>query len=323
MNPIKVVAKRAAKTCANHASDICVVAGVVCLLGTTVLAVKAHDKAKAHSLMNEEVLNDIENEINENKDNPEMLKKLKHERMQERKALLWLYIKDYSVTAFSAVAGGVLIFKGYGMVKADLKDATLAATSIAAGFVEYRKRVADVIGEEAEQRIANGMHVEKTKVVVQDENGNQKLETKEIMTDVDTPNPFGFVLDKKHCCDWSDDDDINRFMISSCLREAEIELQAWDHNVIFINDILRRLGSKKLPITGQLVGYKKDNGHIKYAFTDVDAVYADTNVLISPIFNQTDVANKRLPRITGYYIEFKPNEVYKGVLEPSDAERLG
>lgn len=323
MNPIKVVAKRAAKTCANHASDICVVAGVVCLLGTTVLAVKAHDKAKAHSLMNEEVLNDIENEINENKDNPEMLKKLKHERMQERKALLWLYIKDYSVTAFSAVAGGVLIFKGYGMVKADLKDATLAATSIAAGFVEYRKRVSDVIGEEAEQRIANGMHVEKTKVVVQDENGNQKLETKEIMTDVDTPNPFGFVLDKKHCCDWSDDDDINRFMISSCLREAEIELQAWDHNVIFINDILRRLGSKKLPITGQLVGYKKDNGHIKYAFTDVDAVYADTNVLISPIFNQTDVANKRLPRITGYYIEFKPNEVYKGVLEPSDAERLG
>lgn len=323
MNPVKVVAKRAAKTCANHASDICVVAGVVCLLGTTVLAVRAHDKAKAHSLMNEEVLNDIENEINENKDNPEMLKKLKHERMQERKALLWLYIKDYSVTAFSAVAGGVLIFKGYGMVKADLKDATLAATSIAAGFVEYRKRVANVIGEEAEQRIANGMHVEKTKVVVQDENGNQKLETKEIMTDVDTPNPFGFVLDKKHCCDWSDDDDINRFMISSCLREAEIELQAWDHNVIFINDILRRLGSKKLPITGQLVGYKKDNGHIKYAFTDVDAVYADTNVLISPIFNQTDVANKRLPRITGYYIEFKPNEVYKGVLEPSDAERLG
>lgn len=323
MNPIKVAAKRAAKTCANHASDICVVAGVVCLLGTTVLAVRAHDKAKAHSHMNEEVLNDIENEINFYQDNPEMLKKLKHERMQERRALLWLYTKDYAFATLSAVAGGALIFKGYGMVKADLRDATLAATSIAAGFVEYRKRVANVIGDEAEQRIANGMHVEKTKVVVQDENGNQKLETKEIMTDVDTPNPFGFVLDKKHCCDWSDDDDINRFMISSCLREAEIELQAWDHNVIFINDILRRLGSKKLPITGQLVGYKKDNGHIKYAFTDVDAVYADTNVLISPIFNQTDVANKRLPRITGYYIEFKPNEVYKGVLEPSDAERLG
>lgn len=323
MNPIKVVAKRAAKTCSNHASDICVVAGVVCLLGTAVLAVRAHDKARAHTLMNEEVLNDIENEINENQDNPEMLKTLKHERMQERRALLWLYTKDYAFATLSAVAGGALIFKGYGMVKADLRDATLAATSIAAGFVEYRKRVAAVVGDEAEQRIANGMHVEKTKVVVQDENGNQKLETKEIMTDVDTPNPFGFVLDKKHCCDWSDDDDINRFMISSCLREAEIELQAWDHNVIFINDILRRLGSKKLPITGQVVGYKKDHGHIKYAFTDVDAVYADTNVLISPIFNQTDVANKRLPRITGYYIEFKPNDVYKGVLEPSDAERLG
>lgn len=162
----------------------------------------------------------------------------------------------YAPAAGCAVASLALTLGAHGIMRKRLIVAVSALESVSAAFAEYRQRVKDAYGEEAEHDILIGKKVNTVEVEEVGKNGKTKTVKHEEVTVDGNCSPFARFFDNANPKFWDSDEvgvrEYNKEMLIGCQKTANLLLRT--NGFLFLNDVFDLLGFPKTP-EGQLYGW--------------------------------------------------------------------
>ena len=197
------------------------------------------------------------------------------------------FAKHYAVPAAIFVASNVLIGVGTGILTKNVAGLTSALATTTTAFSNYRDRVKQAIGEEAEKRIFTNEQVETKTVTEVDDEGNEKTEESQFVT-VNGDNSQYAVKLTRACYPYCND----IFKTLSNLKEIEIDCneRLIGKGLVTLNEVLEKLGLRKTA-AGQVVGWKYSpnpeeqeqygDGYISFGI--YDHIDENGNVSIKPL----------------------------------------
>ena len=162
--------------------------------------------------------------------------------------LVKLYARPVSVGVLSIT----MIFFGHGKLKKEITTLTATAASIDKMYQEYRGRVIEKYGEDADFNLRTGAKEVTVKETVTDEKGKEKKVDKKIKVaeDIMANSPYTRIYDETIA--GCKDPDFIFFKLASVQDYYNRKLQA--EGYVFLNDVLDTLGYKKCQ-EGQVVGW--------------------------------------------------------------------
>lgn len=243
---IKDTMKKVQYGAKKHAPQILVVAGVVGVVGATVLACKATRKA-------DKVISSVNEEIIEIKNTPMEEKEYKKELTKAYTKKFWNVGKIYAPAAALGVASiGCIVGSNWILEKRYMGMASAYAT-LDTAYKSYRERVAKAVGEDKEKELYFGQYVETTEETVIDKNGNEKI--KKVKTERnDGLSPYGKFFDSSSRC-FSKDPQINYNFLMLAQQQLNNDLRANPEGIVFLNDVYNTLDLPKTK-AGQILGWK-------------------------------------------------------------------
>ena len=130
-----------------------------------------------------------------------------------------------------------------------------AYTAVDTSFKDYRKRVVERFGENLDRELRYDIKAEEVETTVTDENGNETV-VKEVVNVAHAPNGSEYVK----CFDdynpnWTKDANLNYCFVKQVQNYMNEKLQR--EGYVFLNDVYAALGFLKTP-AGQLVGWVYD-----------------------------------------------------------------
>lgn len=269
-NLVRKIGKVAApvvKTVQKHAPEILTVTGCVAVVagGTTavVKTVKSFDDAK--------------------KDTEETMEKAENGEISKAKAIahcVGTYAKMYGPSVLLTASGVGMIFSSNRILRKRNAQLVSAYATLDMAYRNYRKRVADEVGEEREKELYFGVEKEKRSYTEKDENGKAKKKTEELSI-IDPEvlaglSPYARIFSTKYTVEAeANSPDYNFFFCK--LQQKEANRMFHRDGYLFLNDVYKLLGFK--PTTeGQIVGWIKGEG---------DA-YVDLGITTANIRNNQD-----------------------------------
>lgn len=266
----------------KHSPEIMIVAGVVGVVGSAIMACKATTK-----------IDEIKSEIKENID-------AVHEATEKGAILdtntgeLIPYTEEDSKKdlAIYYVQGGVKFIKLYGpsvllgalSITSILashrilckRNAAIAAAyaTIDKGFKEYRGRVVERFGQELDRELKYNIKAKEVEVVEVDENGNPVVdENGEVKTSKKTVNTANILHSSdyarffdEYCTGWQKSPEFNLMFLRQQQSYANDKLKSQGY--LFLNDVYEMLGIPKTAM-GQVAGWVYDESG-KYSDNFVD-----------------------------------------------------
>jgi hypothetical protein len=233
----------------KYSPEIMTTAGVIGVVASAVLASKA-------------TLN-LESIVDETRDNLGKAKDL-HEQEREdytesdyKKDMTTIYVQQvikigklYAAPATLGLASIALIIGAHGIMRQRNVALVGAYKALETSFTEYRKRVANIIGVDAERDVRLGFE----EVEVVDEEGNV---TKATTINSNGLSQYARFFDE-HSSNWDKDPEYNLMFLRAAQNQANDKLHAYGH--LFLNDVYKALG---IPISqeGQLVGWSMKSEH--------------------------------------------------------------
>ena len=171
---------------------------------------------------------------------------------RERRDFTWEMTKLYGPAVSTTMCGFALILGGHHVISKRSAAISAAYKALEEGFYQYRRRVRDELGEDADRRYLHGLKEETKEVIVQDEEGNQKLESaKVIMPEGQNHSPYARFFDE-YSTRWNRNPEYNLMFLNAQQNYANDVLHARGH--LFLNEVYEMLG---LPHTqaGSVVGW--------------------------------------------------------------------
>lgn len=146
------------------------------------------------------------------------------------------------------------------------RNVALAAAyaTLDTSFKQYRSRVADRYGEEAERRIRYDIHDQQVKETITDENGETKAIEKAVPV-AGHVSGYARYFEQGASKAWEPSEEYNRFFLNLQQRLANEQLRA--HGYLFLNDVYQMLGFDKTK-AGQIVGWVYDPENAERLKTD-------------------------------------------------------
>lgn len=257
MNKVSRAANRVGLTVKKHSPEILVVAGVVGVVTSGVMACKATtklsgilDRAKENIDMVHQVMENPEM-VNEEYTQEDGKKDLAIFYVQTGVQLVKLYAPAVAVGAISIaaiVASNRILNK---------RNVALAAayTAVDKGFKEYRGRVVERFGEALDKELKYGVKVKEVEEVVVDENGKETVVKKNIeVADSYINSPYARFFDDG-CLGWTKDPEDNLLFLRLQQDYANEKLQKKGH--LYLNEVYDMLGIPRSK-AGQVVGWIYD-----------------------------------------------------------------
>lgn len=164
------------------------------------------------------------------------------------------YAKLYAPSCIVGTLSITSILSGNHMLKQRNLALAAAYTTLDASYKQYRGRVAERYGEEAEREIHNGIVTKTVKETVTDENG----ETHEVEKTVQVStacSDFSEYFEHGTSKAWEPNHDYNMFFLRLQERLANDMLRS--NYVVFLNDVRKMLGMEPTR-AGQIVGWTYD-----------------------------------------------------------------
>lgn len=172
---LRKVAKNISKPFVKHGPTILAVTGTVGVVAGTVLACKASTKLK-------DVLEETKAEIEEVKatkiENP-----TKEEATKYTKAIVlvhtkrgWKLVKLYGLAATVEIASLLSLLMAFGIIKKRYTNCVTELLALEETFRNYRKRVVDEYGDEADTHFLTGIREVIEEAPILDKNGNPKTD---------------------------------------------------------------------------------------------------------------------------------------------------
>lgn len=232
----------------KHAPEGLLVLGLGAMVGAVVLAAKAgQEHKKVHNQNVDDILT-AEVLMEEHPDVPET----KNEVVLSRVRSAGRWIKLYGPAAGAFVGGTIAIVGSHGMMESRVRGLSAAYALLLEGFYNYRQRVREQDGLEADQRYLTGIHKEEIEGLTIDEDGNAAYE--KLMLEVeDELSPYVIFFDDKSTVEYQ----VGNHKANTLY--LTLKQQYWTDRLhrdghVFLNQILVDMQIKPVPI-GQFVGW--------------------------------------------------------------------
>ena len=251
--------------------ELALIGGIACGIAAVVVGCVASNKA--HLIVEEThaELDDLQALVEENKiENP------KRETFKVYRKMVWKFTKLYAPTAGLTFASIGLILTSHGILNKRYVGISAAYSALDGAFKDYRRRVADLIGDEAEKVLSIGGKVEKD-IQVQDSEGNVKTKTgSSIVVQKHKDSPYEFDFNRFTAPNvWEPDADYNEMRLRNAQNYCNELLQARGH--LFLNEVLDVLNIKRTP-AGAVCGWVKGLGDDYVDFGYEDTFRRDYNI---------------------------------------------
>ena len=270
MNNITRTLNKAAFKFKKHSPEILVVAGVVGVVGSTVMACKATTKVN-------DILDDTKDQLDkiheagERLENGETLMLKDGEEYtvdQNKKDLTIVYaqtaLKFAKLYAPSVIIGGLsitAILTGHNITRKRNIALAAAYTAVDKSFKEYRGRVVERFGEALDKELKYGIKSKEVDEVVTNEDGTESV-VKKTVDVVDATNPMNVSEYARFfddgCAGWTKDPEYNLMFLRDQQRYANDLLKSKGH--LFLNEVYDLLGIPRTK-AGQIVGWIYDEKH--------------------------------------------------------------
>ena len=270
MNNITRTLNKAAFKFKKHSPEILVVAGVVGVVGSTVMACKATTKVN-------DILDDTKDQLDkiheagERLENGEALRLKDGEEYtveQNKKDLTIVYaqtaLKFAKLYAPSVIIGGLsitAILTGHNITRKRNIALAAAYTAVDKSFKEYRGRVVERFGEALDKELKYGIKSKEVDEVVTNEDGTESV-VKKTVDVVDATNPMNVSEYARFfddgCAGWTKDPEYNLMFLRDQQRYANDLLKSKGH--LFLNEVYDLLGIPRTK-AGQIVGWIYDEKH--------------------------------------------------------------
>ena len=270
MNNITRTLNKAAFKFKKHSPEILVVAGVVGVVGSTVMACIATTKVN-------DILDDTKDQLDkiheagERLENGETLMLKDGEEYtveQNKKDLTIVYaqtaLKFAKLYAPSVIIGGLsitAILTGHNITRKRNIALAAAYTAVDKSFKEYRGRVVERFGEALDKELKYGIKSKEVDEVVTNEDGTESV-VKKTVDVVDATNPMNVSEYARFfddgCAGWTKDPEYNLMFLRDQQRYANDLLKSKGH--LFLNEVYDLLGIPRTK-AGQIVGWIYDEKH--------------------------------------------------------------
>ena len=270
MNNITRTLNKAAFKFKKHSPEILVVAGVVGVVGSTVMACKATTKVN-------DILDDTKDQLDKIHEAGERLENGETLRLkdgaeytvdQNKKDLTIVYaqtaLKFAKLYAPSVIIGGLsitAILTGHNITRKRNIALAAAYTAVDKSFKEYRGRVVERFGEALDKELKYGIKSKEVDEVVTNEDGTESV-VKKTVDVVDATNPMNVSEYARFfddgCAGWTKDPEYNLMFLRDQQRYANDLLKSKGH--LFLNEVYDLLGIPRTK-AGQIVGWIYDEKH--------------------------------------------------------------
>lgn len=232
--------------------EIMLVAGLVGVIGATVLACRATLKAKDVVEEHNERLEEIQENLNEEEKAELPVEAKKDIRKVYLKTSLKL-AKTYAPAIAVETAAFALLIKSNSVQRDRLAGLTAAYITVDQAFKKYRQAVIEELGEEKDLEFKTGLKKQKIDAIVEDEEGNEKLKKEEglVLPDGRYISEYAKFFDES-CPDWQKSPENNLHFLRLQQAAANEKLKIQGH--LFLNEVYDMIG---LPRTkaGAVVGW--------------------------------------------------------------------
>lgn len=239
MNSLNRTFGRASLKLKKHSPEIMVVAGVVGVVTSTVMACKATTKLSGILEESKENIDQIKGYVEENGYSE------KYSEEDSKKDLAIVYTKSAvevaKLYAPAVVLGAVSItsiLAGHNILRK--RNAALAAayTVVDKSFKEYRGRVIERFGKELDRELKYNIKTKEIEEVVMNEDGSESVVKKTVQVGDLGPNEgyseYAKFFDE-FCSGWTDDASFNLMFLKKQERYANDLLQSRGH--VFLNEV--------------------------------------------------------------------------------------
>lgn len=270
MNNITRTLNKAAFKFKKHSPEILVVAGVVGVVGSAVMACKATTKVN-------DILDDTKDQLDkiheagERLANGETLMLKDGEEYtveQNKKDLTIVYaqtaLKFAKLYGPAVIIGGLsitAILTGHNITRKRNIALAAAYTAVDKSFKEYRGRVVERFGEALDKELKYGVKSKEVDEVVTNEDGTESV-VKKTVDVVDATNPMNVSEYARFfddgCAGWTKDPEYNLMFLRDQQRYANDLLKSKGH--LFLNEVYDLLGIPRTK-AGQIVGWIYDEKH--------------------------------------------------------------
>lgn len=244
----------------KHSPEILVVAGVVGVVGSAVMACKA--TTKLDTILDEAKSN--VDKIHTAVEHPEMLPE-EYTQEDSKKDLAIVYtqtaVKVAKLYAPAVIVGGLsitAIFAGHNITRKRNVALAAAYTAIDKSFKEYRGRVVERFGEALDKELKYNIRSKDVEEIVVNEDGSETIEKKAVdVVDSNRLSDYARFFDDG-CTGWTKDPEYNLMFLKDQQRYANDILQSKGH--LFLNEVYDMLGIPRCK-AGQVVGWIYDEKH--------------------------------------------------------------
>jgi len=249
--------------------EIFLAAGVGAGIASAVMLAKAHRRS-------DEVFDNVSGEIEAVRENIRAFNKsaLEHNeqtgedhmvevsRTDEQRVLAPLYLEAtkravllYGPATLMGVASVTLVLASHSSLRRRNRALISTIALIERGFAQYRKRVVDELGPEADERFWTGAEARsKTTVTTEDGKKKRKKETKNHLPEEISPIMYQRVFDETNQ-NWSTLSEMNEFFLKMIEQEMQnrLDYKGW----VTLNTCYKALGFEASP-EGAVVGWSKN-----------------------------------------------------------------
>lgn len=256
----------------KHSPEILVVAGVVGVVTSAVMACKA--TTKVNDILEESktkvdqihgVLADDSKRFKEVEENGEMTKVEVYSEEDSKKDLAIVYVQ--TAAKFAKLYGPSIVLGALSITSILASNNILRKRNVALAaayatvdksFKDYRSRVVERFGKELDRELKYNLKSQEIEETVVDEKGEEKT-VKKTVNMVNTNHFFSEYAKffDESCPDWTKDPERNRFFLTRQQDYANDKLKA--RGYLFLNEVYEMLGVPRTK-AGQIVGwiYDKD-----------------------------------------------------------------
>lgn len=250
--------------------ELALAGGIACGIGAVVVGCIA--SRKLNDILDEtrSELDDLQEYVDEGKiENP------KKEAFGVYRKAAWKLTKLYAPTIGLTIASTGLILASHGILSKRYVGLSAAYSTLDGAFKDYRKRMAESLGEEAERVIAAGGHTEKNIKIANDDGSVETKRTNSIVLGDNKKSPYEFDFNRYTSTQWQASADYNEMFLRAEATYFNNLFNARGH--VFLNEVLDRLGIERTP-AGAVCGWFKGAGDDYIDFGYWDTFKRDYNI---------------------------------------------
>ncbi len=257
-NKLTRAASRTKLKIKKHSPEILVVAGVIGVVSSAVMACKATTKVGKIVEENEVQVDAVHEAVETGKTNAG--ETYTEEDSKKDLAIIYTqtglkYVKLYGPSIALGVLSLTAIISSHNILRKRNVALAAAYTAVDKGFKEYRGRVVERFGKELDRELRYNIRSKEIEERVVDENGEERIE-KHTVEVAGPPNESDYArFFDDGCTGWTKNAEFNLMFLRQQQAWANDKLKA--DGYLFLNDVYEMLGIQKTK-AGQVVGWIYD-----------------------------------------------------------------